>query len=231
MQPTMVLAFILLGVVALVPVTYLAIAPDPVQVYLGPAQQAVLATPNHDPHRIQPAAPVAAEPLAVEPVATQAAAVRTVDPISSLALNSVALRAEPEPGTTSAPPLVAADTMLYAKEDARVRAAPSMTAEVLAKLDANAPLRATGRSTDGAWWRVPLGDGRIGYVHRAAVTPDRVAKAKPGAAPVPVVAAAPQRVVPTRRSPGFLGYVDQTVDWFVDTAAKGSPPTVVRPER
>ncbi len=256
MHPTVVLAFVMLGVVALVPVTYLAVAPDPVPVYLGPAQQqAAVATPNHDPHRVPLGGPAKAEPveartaeilpaesltmdaLVAEALTAESDATPNLDPrppaaMSSFALGSVALRAEPEPGTPSAPALIFTDTMLYAKESARVRAAPSMTADVLAQLDANAKLRASARSADGIWWRVPLGDGRIGYVHRAAVTSSLIAPAKPAAASAPVVAAAPaQQPIPTRRNQGFLGYVDQTVNWFVDTASKGSPPTVMRPER
>lgn len=237
MPPIMLAAFALLGLVAMVPVAYLALAPDPVPVYLGPGQQAAVATPNHDPNRMAPPQPASVEPeivVAALPPATIAptAAAATVSPPT---LESVAQWAGPEPGTPPVPTFVTTDTKLYARDNARLRAAPSMAADVLATLDADAPLRATARSTDGIWWRVPLGDGRLAYVHKTAVTRNLMAKAKPNQKPVgastPIAAVAPAQPAPSRRNDGFLGYVDQTVDWFVDTAARGSPPTLTRPER
>ncbi len=122
-----------------------------------------VATPNHDPHHVSlmpTAAPVPAESAAWTPVI---------------------LRAEPEVAAPPAPTFVTADNMLYARANARLRAAPSTAAGVLAKLAANAPLRAIARSTDGAWWQVSLAGKRTAYVHRDAVTKYRVATMKPPA--------------------------------------------------
>jgi uncharacterized protein YgiM (DUF1202 family) len=203
-----------------------------VPVYLPSAQLAEAATPNHDPYHLQRSQPPATEPVAVETAA--APDLLDADPLDSMpsiALEPVALRAEPEAGTPSVPALVFADMMLYAKDNARVRAAPNTTSDVLAKLDANVKLRATGRTADGAWWRVPLGDGRIGYVHQAAVTRDRVVMTNPSPAAVPLAAVASPQPLPARRSQGLRGYMDETMDWLADAAARGSPPSVIRTER
>jgi hypothetical protein len=241
MQPIILSAFGLLGLVAMVPVAYLALAPDPVPVYLGPGQQAAVAAPNHDPNRVALPQPAAVEPEIVAAALPPAIIAPTVPPgvapasaaVSPPTLESIAQWAGPEPGTPPAPTFVTTDTKLYARDKARLRAAPSMAADVVATLDAEAPLRASARSTDGVWWRVPLGDGRLVYVHKTAVTRNLAAKAKPKpvGASTPVAAVAPAQPAPSRRNEGFLGYVDQTVDWFVDTAARGSPPTLTRPER
>jgi Bacterial SH3 domain len=169
-----------------------------------------VATPNHDPHHVRliqaGAAPVPAE---------------------TGAWNPVTLRAEPE---VAGPSFVAADTMLYARANARLRAAPSTAAAVVAKLAANAPLRAIARSTDGAWWQVSLADRRTGYVHQDAVTKYRMAKAKPMAATAPVAAASPQPA-PAQRSQGLLGLVDEAMNWLADVAGRGSTPKIIRAER
>jgi hypothetical protein len=169
-------------------------------------------------------------------VVAEAEDARRVDSMPFFALNPVALRAEPEPAAPSAPAFVATETMLYAKDRARLRAAASTAADVLAKFAAGAPLRATARSPDGAWWRVSLADGRIGYIHRTAVSQSRAAQTKPPAAPAPVVAVVPPPPAPPqperqRRSQSLLGYVDQTMDWLADRAGRGSAPKAVHTER
>jgi uncharacterized protein YgiM (DUF1202 family) len=207
-----------------------------------PAHGGAVATPNHDPHPVgPPPSPTA------ETVATQNHDPRDARPTPSFALNPVTLQATPEPAATSTAPPTAApaapstagfvgtDTMLYAKDNARLRAAPNTAAEVLAKLAADAPLRAVARSTDGAWWQVSLAGGRVGYVHRAAVTQTRVVATKPTAAPTAVAAFASPQPVPARRSLSLglrlPGSVDEAVDWFVDAANRGSAKTVIRTER
>ncbi|MDQ7249721.1 SH3 domain-containing protein [Dongia sedimenti] len=196
--------------------------PHPVSLEPGPIAAAV-ATPNHDPHRVT---------LTQRPTAVAAATPNHdpdhLRPAPSLALNAVALRAEPEAVVPSAADFVDADTMLYAKDSARLRKAPSTTADVVTKLAADAPLRAVARSTDRAWWRVSLADGRVGYVHRTAVTRSRVVQSKP---PSPVVAVAARPPVTASRSQGLLGYVDQTMNWLTDAAARGSPAAAARTER
>jgi hypothetical protein len=251
MHPIMVLAFILLAAVALAPISYLASAPDalpvdarpvdagpvdagpvdagPVDagpVAAGPQHRGVIATPNHDPHRAR----VARTATAVA-VPTPNHDAHRVHPVSSFALNPVALRAGPEPAAASTPGFADADTTLYAKDHGRLRAAPSTAAEILATLAADTPLRAVARSTDGAWWRVSLADGGIGYIHRIAVTEDRLAKPNPPAAPAPVVAVAPSQPVSAHRRQGLLGYVDKTMNWLADVAGQGSAPTFGRTER
>jgi uncharacterized protein YgiM (DUF1202 family) len=125
---------------------------------------------------------------------------------------------------------VDAETKLYAKENARLRAAPSTSAEILTKLTADAPLRAVARSSDGTWWKVSLDGGRTGYVHRNVVSKTRLATTQPAPAPMPVIAVAATQPEPAKRSDGLLGYVDQTMNWFVDTAGRGKAPTTLRPE-
>jgi hypothetical protein len=247
MHPIMILAFVLLAAVALAPVSYFAFAPDAMTVDLGSAHGGGVATPNHDPHhRValmqRPAAePVAADPVATEPVATETVVAEAgatpnhdphhLGPLPTFALNPVILRVEPEPAAPSAPGFVAADTVLYAKDGARLRAAPDTAADILTKLAADASLRATARSTDGVWWRVSLADGRFGYVHRTAVSQDRVVLTKPmDSEPAPVVAEAPAQPVSARRSQGLLGYVDDTMNWLADKAGHGSAPAAIRTE-
>jgi len=256
MHPIMVLAFVLLAAVALAPVSYLASAPDVLDA--GPAEEGEVATPNHDLYRVSlasapdvlsvDAGPVEGGEVATpnhdphrvslmqrpssEPVATPNHDARRVRPMPSFALNPVTLRAEPEPAAPSASAFVGAGTMLYARDSARLRAAPTAAADVLTKLAADTPLRAIARSTDGVWWRVSLDGGRTGYVHRTAVTQYRVVKTIPPApASAPVVAVAPPQPAPARRNQSLLGYVDETMNWLSDAAARGSAPTAVRTER
>jgi len=192
---------------------YLVAAADPT-----PRNAGETATPNHDPHR-------------TTPVAAEAAAV----PTDLAAWTPVLLRAEPE---AAAPPVldfVAADSVLYARANARLRAAPSTAADVVAKLSANAPLRAVARSSDGAWSQVSLADGRSGFVHRDAVTSYRLATATVPSATVPAAraastpAATPRRSMTAHRSQDLLGLVDQAKDWLNDMAdrAQSSPPKKV----
>jgi hypothetical protein len=192
---------------------YLLITAEPL-----PADMAAVATPNHDPHHSKHIENVAA-------------------PAGIAAWNPVLLRAEPEAAAPSAPAFVAADTMLYARANARLRAEPNTASGVVTKLAANAPLRAIARSADGAWWQVSLAaatdhHGRTGYVHRDAVTRyPVVAKTKPATAPVAAAAFQPAPA-PTRRSQGPLGAVDEAMTWLVDMAAPfgGSAPKVIRTE-
>ena len=183
-----------------------------------------IATPNHDPEHRR-----ATPSFALDPVTLQA------DPEpATLAAAATAAPASPAPAPAAAPATVAfvdADTRLYAKDNARLRAAPSTSAEVLSKLTADAPLRAVARSSDGVWWQVSLDGGRSGYVHRSAVSKTRMVATKPTAAPMPIVAVAATPPAPSRRNDSLLGYVDQTMNWFVDTAGRGRAPTTVRPER
>jgi carboxyl-terminal processing protease len=81
------------------------------------------------------------------------------------ALNGAAA-ATPKPPL---PEIVATTAKLYARDKARLRDAPATAGAVLTQLSAGTPLDATGRSADGAWWRVNLSDGRSGFVAAAVV--------------------------------------------------------------
>ncbi len=96
-------------------------------------------------------------------------------------------------GPTAAPPraplpeIIATTAKLYARDKARLRNAPATAGTVLAQLAAGTPLDATGRSADGAWWRITLADGRSGFV-AAAVVDANPPQPSAVAAPPPVAA-------------------------------------------
>jgi hypothetical protein len=211
-----------------------------------------VATPNHDPYHGS-LMETAAAPLPVEvAVATPnhdlqhgslMATVTAPGPAETAGWSPEILRAEPEVAASPAPPanlaFVAADTVLYAKANARLRAAPSTAAGIVAKLADSAPLHAIARSTDGAWWQVSLADqsgpdqpGRTGYVHRDAVTKYQVVKLTPPVTTAPVAAAYPQPVS-VRRSHGLLGAVDEAMNWLTDAAGRpqGATKKSLRAER
>jgi carboxyl-terminal processing protease len=79
-------------------------------------------------------------------------------------------------GQTVRPPqatevsFVAQNQTVYAKGGGQVRAAPGADAAMLAKLQPNTEVEATGLSSDEKWWRVTLPDGRTGYMHRSVVS-------------------------------------------------------------
>ena len=254
LRPIQFLAFFALGAVTYVAYATLApsnfnSAPDTVSAAAAPAQ--AVATPvaatvepgatSAPVATVQPAPtspPVAATPptLTAEPVATTAPVaapnrgpshVGPIPPIMNTPATPAAPPAEPQPAASSAPAFASIDATLYARRNARLRAAPSTTADVLKKLAADAPLHAVARSADGAWWQVSLAGGGAGYVNRAAVSKERIAKAKPAAAASTTVAAGPQ---PAQRSQGMLVYVDQAVSWINDAASHGSAADAKRTE-
>jgi carboxyl-terminal processing protease len=92
------------------------------------------------------------------------------------------------------PQVIATTAKLYARDQARLRDAPSIDAAIVARLSADQPLAATGRSADDAWWRVTLSDGRSGFVAAAVVGTQPFAATAPpppksAPAPVPETAA------------------------------------------
>ncbi len=198
----------------------------------APIAIADAATPNHDPHH---ETLVRAAEQVPAPATEAAMLTPTLKPIEGLA-------ADPDSGTTTAikpvavvavPIFVSAGNALHAKANARLRAAPSTGADVVAKLAANTPLRAMARSTDGAWWQVKLADGRTGYLHREAVTEYRLATKLPVTTqPVRVATTQPVAMAP-RAATGNLGFVDAAMTWL--TNAAGGPgtsaPKAVRTER
>jgi uncharacterized caspase-like protein/lipoprotein NlpI len=118
------------------------------------------------------------------------------------------------------PEIVAVNAKLYAKDRARLRAAPAADAAIVTRLAADTPLEATGRSADNAWWRVKLADGQLGYVAASAVTdqPPRPPSLAPEAQPQTSTAKAPP---PTTAPAAPVGDDKQ-----VCGATDGTPATV-----
>ncbi|MDQ7249861.1 caspase family protein [Dongia sedimenti] len=136
--------------------------------------------------------------------------------------------------TKAEPVFVAMTRSLYAKSGSRLRAEPSTDASVVAKLPANAEIRAVARSKDGAWYEVATKQGKTAYIHADAVTGFRAAKAKKAAAPSQAAAFAPQPVAPApvARSKTGIGMVDQALNWLQVNSGKGGPaPDTVRASR
>jgi hypothetical protein len=223
MRPLMLLAFVVLTAIALsqIPkrasVSDIAHVEDVAHVEAGPTVARANLHPGHDPGNFGYHDPGHLRPMAF------------------FALQTATNQAEPEPAAPEASAFVAADNRLYARDGARLRAAPSTAADVLTKLAADAPLHAVARSTDGAWWQVSLAatadqPARTGYVHQEAASKKRVATKKPPKAATPVLVATAQPA-PARSSDGLLGTVDQTMTWLADAAARGSAPPAIRTER
>jgi carboxyl-terminal processing protease len=85
------------------------------------------------------------------------------------------------------PPIDAVDRQIYAKDQARLRASPDKAAEVIGRAPANSVLKATGRTMDGAWWRVAMADGRTAYVADSVVSEQPIV-APVAPAPAPALA-------------------------------------------
>jgi hypothetical protein len=136
-------------------------------------------------------------------------------------------------GTTETKPVFVAMTRsLFAKPGSRLRAKPSTDASVVAKLPANAEIRAVGRSKDGAWYEVATKQGRTAFIHADAVTDFRPAKPKQSAAPTQTVAYAPQPAATSTKAKTGIGVVDQALNWLQTNSAKGHPvPDTVRASR
>jgi carboxyl-terminal processing protease len=84
--------------------------------------------------------------------------------------------AGPEPAAPALAPapamvaMIALDQTVYAKGDGRVRAAPDAKAALITALPRNAEISATGRTTDGKWWRIAMPNGQVGYMHTTVVS-------------------------------------------------------------
>jgi uncharacterized protein YgiM (DUF1202 family) len=99
----------------------------------------------------------------------------------------------PPPSAPAAPAevaIIALNQTLYAQGDGRVRAAPDGKASLITSFPQNTELTATGRTTDGKWWRIALGNGQVGFMHRSVVSEQPLQAAAPQqpAAPQPAVA-------------------------------------------
>ncbi len=163
-------------------------------------------------------APVANDLVAA---ATPEPAVEPLTPIAGL------VAAEAEPEDEPQPVFVALTRSLFAKSGSRLRAEPSTDASVVAKLTANAEIRAVGRSQDGAWYEVATRQGKTAYIHADAVSDFRPAgKPKPAAMPVKPAAFAPQPVAsaPRPKAQTGIGMVDQALKWLQSGSGVTQPP-------
>jgi hypothetical protein len=131
------------------------------------------------------------------------------------------------------PAFVAMTRSLFAKPGSRLRAEPSTSAAVVAKLPANAEIRAVGRSKDGTWYEVATSQGQTAYVHADAVTSFRAA-AKPKQTFAQAVAPAPKPVATARAPKAKIGIqvVDQALNWLSTNSGKGhNAPDTIRSSR
>jgi len=123
------------------------------------------------------------------------------------------------------PVFVTMTRSLYAKPGSRLRAEPSTDASVIAKLPANAEIRAVARSKDGDWYEVATRQGQTAYIHADAVSDYRAAPPK-RAATVPAYAAAPKpsavRTAPHAKT--GIQVVDQALNWLSSNSAGAAPP-------
>ena len=98
---------------------------------------------------------------------------------------NAAPKAATNDGTRIAAPsdvsFVAQNQTVYAKGGGQVRTAPESGAGMVAKLQTNTEVTATGISADGKWWRVTTADGQTGYMHKTVVSeqPVQMASAAP----------------------------------------------------
>jgi hypothetical protein len=171
-----------------------------------------------------------AVPAVVAPASPER--IETLTPIAAL-LSAPSVTAPGKPAE-SKPVFVAMTRALFAKPGSRLRAEPSKAASVVAKLPANAEIRAVGRSEDGAWYEVATRQGRTAYIHADAVTDFRVVKpAKPAptmpAQPVAYKPAAP--VSPNTKAKTGIGLVDEALNWLSANGTKGGSIPAARASR
>jgi uncharacterized caspase-like protein len=154
----------------------------------------------------------AAQPTAA-PTPIQVAAAQPALAIAS------AQRQADAPGAAPAPPFLTLTRSLFAKPGSRLRAEPSKDAAILAKLPANAELRAVARSKDGVWWRVATRQGVTAYVHADAVSDFRAAKPPAAAAAKPAaVRPATTATNAAARSGTGIGVIDNALNWLGATS-------------
>jgi uncharacterized protein YgiM (DUF1202 family) len=156
------------------------------------------------------------------PVAEAKSPPAALAPIAGLV--DAAPKATDDRATQPQPVFVALTRSLYAKSGSRLRAEPSKDASVVAKLPANAEIRAVGRSKDGAWYEVATRQGKTAYIHADAVSDFR-APPKPSAPPAKSAAFAPQPVkaAPAAQSKTGIGMVDQALNWLQTKSGTGRP--------
>jgi uncharacterized protein YgiM (DUF1202 family) len=147
-------------------------------------------------------------------------------PIAELA--AVESKTKDESAAEMQPVFVAMTRSLFAKSGSRLRAEPSKDASVVAKLPANAEIRAVGRSKDGAWYEVATTQGKTAYIHADAVSDFRAAPkpAKPFGSAAQTVSFAPQPVATTARTRAKtgIGVVDQALNWLQSNSGANQQP-------
>jgi hypothetical protein len=123
--------------------------------------------------------------------------------------------------------IIALNQTVYAKRDGRMRAAPDGKAALVTSFPPNTELTATGRTSDGKWWRIALGDGQVGYMHQSVVSeqPFQTAAAPAAVAPASTGAADPNGIVmidgggqPTQSNNPNVGVSPQQAQQLVETA-------------
>jgi carboxyl-terminal processing protease len=125
-------------------------------------------------------------------------------------------------------PIIALNQTVYAKRDGRMRAAPDGKAALVNSFAPNTELTATGRTSDGRWWRIAYGDGQVGYMHTSVISeqPFQTANA-PQSQPQsqPQQAADPNAIVmmdgggqPTQSNNPNVGVSPQQAQQLVDVA-------------
>ena len=144
----------------------------------------------------------------------EAARGRLNPPVPAPATHAAVTPAAPavQPAPPPMPAFEAIEQTLYARDRVNLRAAPDRGAQVLTRAMANAPLKANGRSADGAWWRVTLDGGQTAYVAASVVS------LQPPASPPPAVSAA---VTPPQASPETN---ETTIQLPVDPPAAAATP-------
>jgi uncharacterized caspase-like protein len=193
------------------------------------------AAPAPAPIQVADASPAPAAESALRQTDLEAASkdkFTTLTPMAGL----VAVERKDVSSETTAPKpvFVAMTRSLFAKPGSRLRAEPSTEALVVAKLPANAEIRAVARSKDGTWYEVATKQGRTAFIHADAVTDYRAAKPKQAAAPAQSAAYAPQPVATSTgaKAKTGIGVVDDALNWLQSNSAKGHrAPDTVRASR
>jgi len=76
---------------------------------------------------------------------------------------------QPQEAAAPVVAMIALNQTVYAKRDGRMRASPDGKAALVTSFPPNTELTATGRTSDGKWWRIALGDGQVGYMHQSVI--------------------------------------------------------------
>lgn len=113
-----------------------------------------------------------------------------------------------------------------------MRAAPDGKADLVTSFPPNTELTATGRTTDGRWWRIALGNGQVGFMHTSVISEQPVqTAAAPQSQPQsqPQQAADPNAIVmidgggqPTQSNNPNVGVSPQQAQQLVETAQNPS---------